>query len=388
MQVTLNDIVYDISITFRNTELSLEAPTDNIIEFTIVNDMMSCFPRATLKLKDMYNQNFIKFIADGDTYIDVVGQAKLYDGENTKLMEFSHSFMLENEIPLDFNKDVSTIQYEFSSTHREVWLKPIKYSTVNIFKSPTEIIYNLITEAGLNINPAYIDSEKKLRYTSTASDSLGEQISYLLSEASAPDSGVYYVYYSLIDNELQIFSSNEIKNKKIKGINSITIPTSISDSNPFTTPEAIYSGHDMGAMQRKLYANGSREYIFDYENRNFLMTDITNEHIGAALLLKGDTSYINELSSSDQIQIQNIPDKKWGIQSRKIFKNIDNLRIQLIGLIDRDIGQVIRINSDADEVNTRYAGDWLVFQIHNHYIPGSSTFKQSLYLVRTDRKNG
>jgi len=387
-QTNIYGIVYDIKIDVLNEG---EVPVAYMTDLHISNDITQPYPSISVAVTDFAYVALREGMSDPQKKIKV---NITNDKNHTPIIE---NFEYERqEIEGMSDEFVSVGLYGVHEKKKQLFspIKDISFQyprNKNDGRLVTEIIDKVATKVFGTYTKNFAPCTDKIRWIPLANMSAIDALNYLLIRASCKESGFYFMYYNLVTNKIEIFSSKKKFAGTAKEYNKVLLMTPggmrLAKGKPESRLETSvigYVNHDNGLGLVNSMAGAKRGFkeikfkesdrTFKYEDKVTSFTDYYDDGQGETLIpnksdLKPLQSEYNEFAS---------PDSKYSL-AREKFKHMEVVSFNVNGHLSRQVGDIIEIESE-DNLKKRYQGTWFLWRLESHF--SDKNFTQCCFCVR------
>ena len=364
---------------------------DNIRSFKFYNDLLTGTPKIAVLFEDVGNQEIPKYKPDG--YAFIILQIVDTIADTKEEITMSLSFTLQS-IKIVNQKTESTVYELTGNSFYESYLNAqMLYSSKGV-KSTTKIVEEMLKNGKYPFEPdkKLTHATSKTFYISPVNSTLGDCIDNILSYTVSQETGLYYVMHHMLSDKAKIISLKDVyKQLKIGTYNYVLIPTKESfapleislmdlDSQQFV------GGNDFYDLTNNMTLNN-----FDYLNRQWSTDKYTFkrvDEISPNFKKQGYEKIYKEIPKlmSNKIrktqEVMPIQYSKLREQVHKLSTFSDTIQFKTMGNLKRDVGELILIDCENDNLKNRFYCFWLIQRIYHKFEGGQYT--NEIIAVRTD----
>ena len=407
MEIRYNEEMFDLTVQFNRYNkggsiIKQEVlNTEFLQSLRFISDMEYAFPVAEIAFIDWGDLFQTTFLADGFSTVEIVMLPIHTAGPKGEPVQIAIEFIVDFSEIVDKVRSETILQITAVGIDRFTLNSKLEYSTGSdplgrpILKPTTEIIEEILG----NINFPFSRSEffrtckNEIHYISPSNATVKLIIDDLLRNTISTESGIYSLYFSLLDNEAKFLSlktllSNFSETGDVEGFNTFNIHDDGNDNINPVTISTIRHVNGLAASKLSGISGASDMNVFNYEKRKWKTETYDN------LDYNDVTGFVNspvQFQNKRSVLIQDVPKhlvkpehkyesenvshydfntyKKHGnadIETDTIynnFLNMETIQFNIKGLLQREVGNMIRITQSTDSSKPRYEGYWFIKRI-------------------------
>jgi hypothetical protein len=403
MDKRYNEEKYDVTLLVRRfdaggTEQQQYLFNNNHLQSVrFISDLEYSFPVVEIGMFDFADLIQTTFLADGFSTVEI----KMIPDELFEDATIELTFIVDMVKIIDKVNNGSVIQITGVGEDRFILNSKLEYSTGAdqlgrpVLKPTTEIIDDILG----SINFPYSKSkffrtcQNEIHYITPVNASVKSVIDDLLRQTISTESGIYALYYSLLDKEAKFLSlktqlADFDTNLDVKNYNIFQI---FDDDNETIAPMVINDIQHLTGMPASHHSSMSGESImnvFDYEKRiwksetydnsdynditGFVNSPVQSQNKNSALIktvplhlnapeLKYKSEHVNHYDHSTYKKLSNVDIDTDAVYEN--FMNMESIQFNIKGVIHREVGHMIKISQSTNSSKPRYEGYWFIKRV-------------------------
>lgn len=383
--ISLNNREYNFEIVLiRRGYGPMEISLSNILNVSIVNDSYEPFPRMSMTIKDPNSTTIPYFSADNNCKIVFTVKVEERYGDNSIIVEKNHMFNIERIKPTNFSGENNTYEISAASEELSKWYNPVSFSTSNANVSTTTAACNLLAKADIAYTKPIKESSYRKFYITDINSPVRDHIQRLLDLASIGGNGFYYTWFDMFTNKLRIESTKNImNNSRFQSYNTITIPSGDFGGSDLYSAKSVHHTNDVSASVINSISKGIKEFKFNFSDAEFTQNKMEYvDIVNGSTIRKLDPVIDNTTNiSSDVNYTQEATGHNWYKEVRRAVKDYNTVSITLDGTIQRNIGDLVLLQSSESQQET-FGGIWMTMRTIDIFNFGAGKFDQQLIISK------